>query len=56
MSAGLSRVTCFDEDAVGWNAQPMFDYMEKHEPEAKKEVARARDVEPAYEDPAGDEA
>lgn len=36
--AGLSRVTCFDEDAVGWNAQPMFDYMEKHEPEAKKSL------------------
>ena len=36
--AGLSRVTCFDEDAVGWNAQPMFEYMEKHEPEAKKSL------------------
>lgn len=34
--AGLSRVTCFDESAVGWDAQPMFDYMDKHEPEAKK--------------------
>lgn len=36
--AGLSRVTCFDEDAAGWNAQPMFEYMEKHEPEAKKSL------------------
>lgn len=36
--AGLSGVTCFDEDAVGWNAQPMFDYMEKHEPETMKAV------------------
>lgn len=36
--AGLSRVTCFDEDAVGWNAQPMFEYMEKNQPEAKKSL------------------
>ena len=36
--AGLSRVTCFDEDAVGWKAQPMFDYMEKHQPETKKSL------------------
>lgn len=36
--AGLSRVTCFDEDAVGWNAGPMFEYMEKNEPEAKKSL------------------
>ncbi len=34
--AGLSRVTCFDESAVGSDAQPMFDYMDMHEPEAKK--------------------
>lgn len=34
--AGLQRVTCFDEDAVGWEPGPMFEYMDKHDPEAKK--------------------
>ena len=36
--AGLSRVTCFDENAVGWNAQPMLEYMEKNEPETMKSL------------------
>ncbi|MGD9583503.1 MAG: DUF5694 domain-containing protein [Lysobacterales bacterium] len=36
--ASLSRVTCFDEDEIGWNAQPMFDYIEKHEPQVKQDV------------------
>ena len=36
--AGLSGVTCFDEDEVGWDAQPMFDYMDKHEPAKKAEL------------------
>jgi hypothetical protein len=36
--AGLSSVTCFDEDNVGWEAQPMFDYMDKHQPQAKQEL------------------
>ena len=31
-AAGLAGVTCFDEGQVGWNAQPMFDYIGKHEP------------------------
>lgn len=31
-AAGLKGVTCFDEGQVGWNAQPMFDYIGKHEP------------------------
>lgn len=36
--AGLSRVTCFDEDTIGWNAQPMFEYIEKHDPDTKKDL------------------
>ena len=36
--AGLARVTCFDEDSVGWNAQPMFEFIEKHDPELKKDL------------------
>jgi hypothetical protein len=36
--AGLSRVTCFDEDQIGWDAQPLFDYMDKHEPALKQEL------------------
>lgn len=36
--AGLQGVTCFDEDAVGWQAQPMFDYMDKHEPQVKQDL------------------
>jgi hypothetical protein len=36
--AGLSGVTCFDEDKVGWDAQPMFEYMDKHEPEQKRDL------------------
>ena len=39
--AGLARVTCFDEDSIGWKAQPMFEYMEKNEPEAKKALEQA---------------
>lgn len=36
--AGLSRVTCFDEDKVGWDAEPLFDYMAKHEPARKQQL------------------
>jgi hypothetical protein len=36
--ASLSRVTCFDEDQVGWDAQPMFDYMDKNEPALKQQI------------------
>jgi hypothetical protein len=36
--AGLAHVTCFDEDKVGWDAEPMFDYMAKHEPALKQEL------------------
>lgn len=36
--AGLSGVTCFDEDVIGWDSQPMFDFMDKHQPQAKQEL------------------
>lgn len=36
--AGLQGVTCFDEDKIGWNAQPMFEYMEKHDVQTKQAV------------------
>lgn len=37
-ATGLAGVTCFDEDTVGWDSQPMFDYIEKHQPQTKKEL------------------
>jgi len=36
--AGLSGVTCFDEDVIGWDSQPMFDHMDKHQPQTKQEL------------------
>ena len=36
--AGLTGVTCFDENKVGWKAQPMFEYMEKNEPALKQQI------------------
>ncbi len=36
--AGLAGVTCFDEDEVGWDAQPMFDYMDAHDPQAREDI------------------
>lgn len=36
--AGLQGVTCFDEDEVGWNSQPMFDYMDKHDRLSKLDI------------------
>jgi hypothetical protein len=35
-AAGIDGVTCFDEDTIGWNAQPMFEYIEKNEPATKQ--------------------
>jgi hypothetical protein len=35
--AGLAGITCFDEDTIGWNSQPMFDYIEKKAPQVKAE-------------------
>jgi len=37
-AAGLSRITCFDEDEIGWDAKPMFDYMDKNDPQAKQRL------------------
>jgi hypothetical protein len=37
-AAGLSGVTCFDEDEVGWDAGPMFEDMDKHDPTLKAEM------------------
>jgi hypothetical protein len=31
-AAGLDRVTCFDEGQVGWEAEPMFNYIKAHDP------------------------
>lgn len=31
-AAGLGGITCFDEDTVGWDSGPMFDYVKKNEP------------------------
>lgn len=31
-AAGIDNVTCFDEGSVGWDAEPMFDYMKKNDP------------------------
>ena len=36
--AGLRGVACFDEQDIGWNAQPMFDYMDKHDPQARQDI------------------
>ncbi len=30
--AGLDKITCFDEGNVGWNAEPMFNYIKQNEP------------------------
>ena len=35
-AANLAGVTCFDEDTIGWNAQPMFEYIDKNEPATKQ--------------------
>ena len=35
---GLRGVTCFDEGQVGWEAKPMFDYLEKNDPQRKQEL------------------
>lgn len=35
-AAGLARVTCFDEGDVHWNADPMFAYIDAHQPDTKK--------------------
>lgn len=37
-AAGIRGVTCFDEDNVGWDAQPMFDYIDKNDPSMKQSL------------------
>ena len=37
-AAGIQGVTCFDEDNVGWDAQPMFDYIDKNDPAMKQSL------------------
>jgi hypothetical protein len=34
-AAGLAGVTCFDEDEVGWDAGPMFEYIDRNDPAMK---------------------
>ena len=36
--AGLAGVSCFDEREIGWKAQPMFDYMDRHQLPIRKEM------------------
>ncbi|WP_185815631.1 DUF5694 domain-containing protein [Xanthomonas sp. SS] len=31
-ASGIARVTCFDEGKVGWEADPMFDYIKANDP------------------------
>jgi Family of unknown function (DUF5694) len=35
-AAGIAGVTCFDEDTIGWEAEPMFAYIEKNEPATRQ--------------------
>lgn len=37
-AAGIDGVTCFDEDEVGWDAQPMFDYIGNNDPAMKQSL------------------
>lgn len=37
-AAGLSGITCFDEDTIGWDAEPMFDYLKAHDPARKEKL------------------
>lgn len=32
-AAGINGVTCFDEDKVGWDAEPLFAYIKKNDPQ-----------------------
>jgi hypothetical protein len=39
-AAGLQGVTCFDEDAIGWDSGPMFEFIEAHEPATRQMLDR----------------
>ena len=43
-AAGLAGITCFDEDTIGWEAEPMFAYIEAHDPETKKAMEALYDT------------
>ncbi len=34
-AAGIDKVTCFDEGTVGWDAEPIFDYIKKNDSNAQ---------------------
>lgn len=34
-AASLDKVTCFDESTVGWNSEPMFNYIKANDPKAQ---------------------
>ncbi len=36
--AGIDKVTCFDEGTVGWDAEPMFDYIKKNDLKTQAEL------------------
>lgn len=37
-AAGLRGITCFDEDKIGWESQPMFEYLQAHDLGKKKKL------------------
>ncbi|SDK63616.1 DUF5694 domain-containing protein [Microbulbifer yueqingensis] len=39
-SAGLDQVTCYDEQEVSWQPQPLFKYMEQHATDRKQRVEK----------------
>ncbi len=36
--AGLDKITCFDEATIGWDAEPMFNYIKKNEPSTQADM------------------
>lgn len=34
-AAGVKTITCFDEQQVGWDAEPMLDFMKAHDPKTQ---------------------
>ncbi|MBE0669130.1 MAG: hypothetical protein IH588_00955, partial [Anaerolineales bacterium] len=51
--SGLKTVHSFDEQTIEWNAQPLFDYMDAHDPETKSKFEAlieriAKDTERAH--------
>ena len=37
-AAGIDKVTCFDEDTVGWDAEPMFKYIKANDPKMQAAI------------------